>query len=765
VTARRSRVAAASAAALLSTLSGVARADGPSDLEAALAEPVVTTASQTAEDQSTAPATSTTITADDLRRYGIKTLAEAINFLSLGMFTQNNLDDVEIGSRGVLLTGDYGDHVLLLVNGHAVNEQWSGTAYFGRGAGIPFELIDHIEVILGPGSVLYGSQAMLGVINIVTKRAKDFEGFHFVGEGELFTSGRGAVGFGREFTFLGQRGELTYELEYYAQSGPAFTLGPETYNTKACFNPSCTNPGIWGGTPANQSYWTKLPTGYLRLLWGDFELDLRAESYQRSDPATSYVGYNVPNEFEVDKWLSADLRHRWAISSTAQLKSRLYGDAYSYSEQLPGFAAFDCYGPPQVNGVGCMYQGTGYSRWVGLEEQLALDWLHDQSLTTLVGFDGRAIRVGEANFAPTGVLLDVGGPPPFGVFEHAEYRVAAYGQQTWRPVAWLSLNAGARVDDDIRDDDTSFGRVSPRGVIAINPWKSGTLKVIYSEAFRAPTYFETSFTDHQTTIPNLSLQPETVRSGEVTFEQRFGTQRLFVGGFDTQYSDMVLSVLAPTPALVSAVNNGILPAPRNDTPKGIVAKYGPQVSQYQNLSSIEAIGLNAAYEGTAFAKDLRYGVNFTYSHARQTEPNPAPGGSSGPCPGSSGPPEANCTLPVAVAPQVFGNARISYDLPGELPVVGAIASLMGQTPINHAFDSGWTPPPYTPTQVDLRGTISGRVPWVPALSYRFIVDYAVSGVSPYLTGPVTQPTKVVSSPLLVPVDQFRTTLGLQYDLH
>jgi outer membrane receptor protein involved in Fe transport len=747
-------VVAAMVAVSLATLSGRARADGPSDLEAALSEPVVTTASQTAEDQSTAPATSTTISADELRRYGIKTLAEAINFLSLGMITQNDLDEPEIGSRGVLLTGDYGDHVLLLINGHSVNEQWGGTAYYGRGAGVPFELIDHIEVILGPGSVLYGSQAMLGVINIVTKRAKDFDGFHFVGEGDLFTTGRGAVGFGHEFTFLGQRGELTYEMEYYAQSGPTFTLGPETYGRDgvtgkgACFNSTCSNPGIWGGTPANQSNWAKLPEGYMRLVLGDFELDVRAEAYQRSDPAISYAAYNAPNAYEFDRFLSSDLRHRWAISSIAQLKSRLYGDAYTYREQLPTYAAFQCY-PGQTQG--CVYEGTGFSRWVGLEEQLSFDWLHDQSLTTLIGLDGRAIRVGEANYS-NGLVID-SGIPPVGVFEKSEYRLAAYGQQTWRPIKWLSLNVGARVDEDLRvDDDVQYGRVSPRAVVAINPWEKGTLKVIYSEAFRAPSYFETTFTDNQTVIPNHTLRPEIVRSGEVSFEQRFGTQRIFVGGFDAQYSDMVLLQLAPPAALEGAVQGGILPAVTPNTNKNILKTYGlngSYVEQSQNVSGISDLGVNAAFEGSAFDKTLRYGVNVTGAVSHQNVTNPD---------GSV------TTTPIEVTPQVFGNARVSYALPGDWPVIGVASSVVGRRPVAGAFESGWAVPPYAPTQVELRGTLSGRVPGIPRLSYRFIVNYAVSALNPYTTGPVTSPTTANPVPVLIPVDQLRTTLGLQYDL-
>ena len=101
------------------------------------------------------------------------------------MVTANPLRDRDIGSRGVLMAGDHGNHILLLVNGHAVNEPLYGSAQFGRGHGVPFEMIDHLEVVIGPGSVLYGSSAMFGVINVITKRAKDFAGTHIIGETEV----------------------------------------------------------------------------------------------------------------------------------------------------------------------------------------------------------------------------------------------------------------------------------------------------------------------------------------------------------------------------------------------------------------------------------------------------------------------------------------------------------------------------------------------------------------------------------------------------
>ena len=140
----------------------VARADDTSDIQALSNETVITTASKSAERGSMAPATSTLLTAEDMRRYGIHSIAEAIDFLSLGMVTSSSLRTADVGARGVLIPRDQGDHFLMLVDGHAVNEALYGAARFDRGAGIPMELVDHIEVTLGPGSVLYGSNAMLG---------------------------------------------------------------------------------------------------------------------------------------------------------------------------------------------------------------------------------------------------------------------------------------------------------------------------------------------------------------------------------------------------------------------------------------------------------------------------------------------------------------------------------------------------------------------------------------------------------------------------
>ena len=84
LTARTALQSALSATLLVALASAPAQAQDISELEGLLSEQVVSTASKTSERASSAPALSTSISADDLRRYGMRTLGEAIDFLSSG---------------------------------------------------------------------------------------------------------------------------------------------------------------------------------------------------------------------------------------------------------------------------------------------------------------------------------------------------------------------------------------------------------------------------------------------------------------------------------------------------------------------------------------------------------------------------------------------------------------------------------------------------------------------------------------------------------
>jgi outer membrane cobalamin receptor len=695
----------ATAAALAAALPAPVLAQDVADLAGLLNEPVISTASKSAETAGLAPATTSVITAEDLRRHGFVSLAEAINFVGLGMITEPSYATPEIGARGVLLSGDYGNHVLLLLDGHALNEPWDGTAYSDRSAAIPMDLVDHIEVILGPGSVLYGSSAMLGVINVVTKRAKDYAGVHLAADGSFPAAGHAFAGYGREFELAGRPGEVVLGADYYRAVGPPVTYGAQPWGD-----------ATWGGTRATHRL-IEIPGAHLRVAYGEVELTVRAAQSRRA-ATEAYVGtsYDDPANYERDRWLSADAR--WS-SSFARVKTtvRLYGDVYDYLDHAPSLSpALDCLADQST---GCVYRNGGSSRWGGGEASAAWDWLGDGRLVTLLGADVRGQRVGSFvayDDAATGITQETSR------YTKTASVVGAYLQQTARPASWLHLNAGVRVDDD----DQVGSHVSPRVAVVSPAWRGGTLKAIYAEAYRAPTFYERYYADSTYQIAAPELRPETVRSVEGVVEQRIGAHRFRLGGFRTWWSDLVVQVPATDAQVAAAVASGALVPGAT----GVVT--------YANASRVDSYGLNADWEGSGAGQRLRFGATLTVAHSRREE--------------------QGTQLKLPAAAQVFGNARVSYDLGGRLPVLAVAARAAGPRPIS---GTTFTPVPEAKTQVEVKGAVSG--PLSGALSYQLAGTWALTGATAYAVGPVREPQPGFDRQPTLAQPRFTAMLGLRLD--
>jgi outer membrane cobalamin receptor len=734
------RAAIMSVLAVLAAPARHARADGGADLEGLLNETIITTASKSAERGSTAPAISTILTAEDIRTYGIHSIDEAIDFLSLGAMTSNPLRSVDIGARGVLLPHDQGDHFLLLINGHAMNEALYGAARFDRGAGVPIEMVDHIEVILGPGSVLYGSNAMLGVINVVTKQAREFGGGHVVVESEIAKSYRASVGAGLQTTLGGAPAELAFQLDYYRQNGPAFTVGPQNFGYDwATGQPYSFSPGhatgIWGGT-ASHSYYSQVPAALLTFKLKNFEIDLHGSEFKRSTPFNNLFvnidsDFDEKDNYELDRSAFVDIKHHAELSTVFQLSERLYADTFDYQRYVDVSAQSQCL---FANVVTCRNRTLSESQWAGLEVQGSFDWWKDGRLVTLLGADGRIRHVQSI----TDVLDD--GTMAYlqsttSVLSKNDRIFGAYLQQTFTPNAWFGLNAGGRLDFDRR-----FGyHFSPRVATSFGVWRGGTLKGLYSEAFRAPSWQESAWSsDRQPVAQNLS--PESVRSVEASLDQTFGSHRLVFGVFRSWWSDLVeLHTLTTQELLAAEAAHQV----------GIQAQSG---AQYRNVSSIDDYGFNAGYEGSFANGRLRYGVNVTGAMARRDAADSHP-------------------RPLVVAPHLFGNARLSYALGEGLPTLAAAARYLAKRPADRAFEGGFAPEPYAPPEFEWRATLLGPVPGVPGLSYRASFDYAFASRSAYVVGPIQSGTltqnvlggNTTQSAELGPVDRARATVGLRYD--
>lgn len=115
-----------------------------------------------------APASVSILTAAEIRWFDYRTNDDVLRVVR-GLFLTCDRNDTYVGVRGFQRLGDYNTHVLLLVDGHRLNENVYGGGYMGTEATLDVELLERVEVIRGSSSSLYGTSAFLAVVNLVTR--------------------------------------------------------------------------------------------------------------------------------------------------------------------------------------------------------------------------------------------------------------------------------------------------------------------------------------------------------------------------------------------------------------------------------------------------------------------------------------------------------------------------------------------------------------------------------------------------------------------
>jgi outer membrane receptor for ferrienterochelin and colicins len=697
---------------------GTAEANELGGLEALLGESVVTTASRSAERTSTAPSTVYAITADELRTFGIRTIDEALGFLGLGIYAVSARDFVQgtdVGAQGVLLR-DRGRHMLGMVDGHVMNSQVTGGVSINEAFGVPLEAINHIEVMLGAGSVMYGSNAMLLVVNVVTRRARDGQGVSAIAELGVAAphEDKNVVGgdrVGRRYragvraaATFGEHAELMISAEWLEDRSNSYELGPVPAEN---VYPVIVRPGEteWGGSAHHKMV---APSGLVSVRYRDLHLLVQANHYERGMPLVAQ--FQDPRSHEEQDAIRLDLRHSADLGTHATLASRLYADYHRFSENTSwnGFACF----PGQDNG--CRFEMAANARWLGLEEQFVLDWFLDGIATTTLGFDVRGRRT-EADPATYRDLV-TGERSTMVPTPHAERTGllgAVFAQQVWKPSSWLTLNLGARFDAD-----GDFGsHLSPRAAVTFEPVDGTAIRAGYSEAFRGPSRYELDELDPVYRLAPGSLKPEIVRAFELEWQQRLSFATFAVRGFRSIYRDFIDT--RPATADEFAAAAPVL-SPTADPSVAVVN---------DNLATIRSVGISPSLV-LRLAPGLQVAGSFNYSHTRRDG------------------------VPLSVMPSVFGNSRIAWQLVPDGITIAAAAIVTGKRKVtSEAIPTDGDIGP----QFDLRTTVSGPT-GISSLQFRASLTYVHNPLLPYSVTP--------AEPLVVfPVSsRLYGFVGLQYDL-
>ena len=478
-----------------------------------LAGITIVTAAKKEQRISEVAAAATIIDREQIRRYGYRTLGEALARTS-GMSSQSDRNYDYLGVRGFGLPGDYNTRILVLVDGHRTNNALYDQGSMDEGFPVDIESIERIEIVKGPGSAMWGSNALFAVINIITRKGSDIHG-------------------GRLLTELGSDDHRKGHLEYGNLFQNGLTLAGaisalDRDGEKSIFFPEIDQPAFNNGMAENVDGETAYK-GYVSLSYKGLGLLFVQSSRDKTVPSAAWDGaFNDPAAYTVDKYttIEVNLNNDIDASRNGRLFARLYHDTFEYHGDYPYFADGGWDGTYIIN------KDYGINKQWGGEIRYTTTPTAPLSLTVGLEYvDVYKIQQQNYDAAPNYNLnLDTGDN------RNSYNTKAAYLQGEYALSDKLQLLGGVRCDRY----STFGGQLSPRAALLYSPTLTTTIKLLYGEAFRAPNDYERNYADGFAMVGNTSLHPETIRTWEIVGEQNLGHQtRITASLFRFELDDLI----------------------------------------------------------------------------------------------------------------------------------------------------------------------------------------------------------------------------------
>lgn len=477
---------------------------------------------------SKAPAVASVVTYSDIRKMGATDLDDILETIPGLHVARSSLGYNSIYSfRGIY--SDFNPQVLMLINGVPVTNLFHGDRS-QIWAGMSVEAISRVEIIRGPGSAIYGADAFAGVINIVTKNPGEIA--------DLETGVRAGSFDTTDYWLLhsGSFNDIAYgfTVEGHSTNGPTETISTDSQTFL---------DGLTGSSaslaPGSTSLERENIDARLEFRYRNTTLRTGAQIRGSGGNGAGVAQALDPNNRFSSKRFNFDITYDEAklteyfgikaqisaLHTTAEVDKDLIlfppGSTGPFLDEFgqPLFGIFPngVIGNPEV--FERHYRGNITGNYRGFKD-------HDITIGTGYYFGEIYKTKEEKNFGfnphtgllidPAGPLVDVSDTPFIFLDENERENTYLFVQDVWHFANDWELTSGVRFDHYSDFGDT----VNPRVALVWSARHNMTIKALYGEAFRAPSFAEMGEQANPSFLGNNSLEPETLKSYELAVNYR-----------------------------------------------------------------------------------------------------------------------------------------------------------------------------------------------------------------------------------------------------
>lgn len=454
----------------------------------------------------TAPASISIVTAHDIKAFGYRTLAEILDSMR-GLYVSDDRNYSYLGVRGFSTPGDYNTRVAMLVDGVRYSDDVFDQVAIGTDFSVDTDLIERVEFIAGPASAVYGSNALLGVINIITKTGADFRGTNISGSAGNYGASKARA----------TLGDATASGGSWLVSATRFNVSGQDLYYREYDTPE---QNYGDADAADYDRGTTLLAKYkqdglaLTLTHGDRTKGIPTASFEQT--------FNDNRSQTVDTRTHLGLQYQHKLTAATQVVARLYGGRYAYQ------------GNYIYNDSLLENRDKTDTEWVGGELQTV--WSGSDWQTIMVGSEYRyAPHVDQKNYdvEPRLVLLND---------RRDSDAIGIYIQDELALTSQLALNIGGRADR-LRTGDWVG---SPRLGGVYQPAADTSIKLLYGTAYRTPNAYEQYYfpqffqASGRSDSDDSDLRRERISSKELVVEHSLDrSQRIGISVFQNDIDDLI----------------------------------------------------------------------------------------------------------------------------------------------------------------------------------------------------------------------------------